>query len=133
MWSAVKAGAAYFALVFFAGFVLGTIRVLVLAPQVGGLAAVTIEAPVFLTASWIACGCVLARFAVPAQAGPRVVMGGVAFFLLMAAELALAAALGRPAREYLASFATAEGALGLAGQVLFALFPVLRVRTGSRS
>jgi hypothetical protein len=132
MSSVVKGGAAYFALVFAAGFALGIARVLVLAPRLGALAAVALELPVILAASWIACGWVLRRFSVPTHAGRRLSMGGVAFLLLMAAELTLALASGRTPREYLASFATAEGALGLAGQVLFALFPILRRRSDLR-
>jgi hypothetical protein len=118
MSSVIKGGAAYFAL--------GVVRVLVLAPRLGALVAVALELPLILTASWITCGWVLKRFSVPPLAGSRLALVGVAFFLLMAAELALATASGRPPREYLASFATAEGALGLAGQILFALFPLIR-------
>jgi hypothetical protein len=127
---AVKAGAFYFALVFLVGFALGTVRVLMLVPRVGALRAVMLETPVILIASWTICGWLLRRFRVPACAGARLAMGCVAFILLMLAEALLSLAIGRGPVAYLASFATAEGALGLAGQLVFALFPLVRMRMG---
>lgn len=121
--TAVKAGTAYFALVFTAGFALGVVRVLLLAPRIGIFFAVLLELPVILTVSWIACGWILKRFAVSARADCRLVMGGVAFVLLIAAEVMLASAFGSSPSAYLSSWATREGALGLAGQMVFALFP----------
>ncbi len=44
----------------------------------------------------------------------------------MAAEFALTLASGRPLRAYLAGWATPAGALGLAGQLAFGLFPLVR-------
>jgi hypothetical protein len=40
-----------------------------------------------LAASWIACGFVLRRRPVPPQMGPRLVMGAVAFAVLIGLEL----------------------------------------------
>jgi len=65
MAAALKAGAAYFAIVFAAGFVLGTARVLALLPFVGETAAVLIEAPLMVLASWIVSWWLTARFDVP--------------------------------------------------------------------
>jgi hypothetical protein len=127
--SAVKAGPVYFASVFAIGFALGTVRVLMLAPRVGTLRAMILETPVILTASWILCGWTVRRFAVPAFAGHRLAMGGVAFVLLISAEVLLSLAIGRGPAAYFASFGTAEGALGLAGQAVFALFPWIRTWT----
>jgi len=122
-----RAGTAYFALVFAVAFGLGVLRTLVLAPRVGDLTAVALEVPLLLLWSWVACGLVLSRWPVPPRPGPRLAMGGVAFALLMAAELALSAILGgRSPSAWLASLLTPPGALGLGGQVLFALVPVLR-------
>jgi hypothetical protein len=130
MWQAVQAGSAYFALVFLVGFALGTVRVLVLVPRVGTLRAVMLETPVMLTASWMVCGWVLRRLAVPVVAGRRLAMGGVALVLLLLAEALLSLAIGPGPAAYLASWGTLEGALGLAGQLAFALFPLVRTRTG---
>lgn len=59
--TAIKAGAIYFAAAFALGFVLGTIRVLWLAPHVGETAAVLAEQPVMLTVSWFAAGWLIRR------------------------------------------------------------------------
>ena len=53
-------------------------------------------------------------------------MGGVAFVFLILAEALLSFAVGRGPVAYFASFGTPEGSLGLAGQVVFALFPWIR-------
>lgn len=123
---AVFAGFAYFAIVFAAGFLLGTIRTLMLAPRVGETAAVLIELPAMLAISWVACGIVLRRLDVPAARAARFVMGALAFALLMAAEAALAAAFGETPALYLQELQTPAGALGLAGQAAFAVIPLVR-------
>lgn len=132
MRAAVAAGGAYFALVFAAGFVLGTLRALVLVPRVGETVAVTLELPVMLAVSWLACGRVLDRFAVPRSPRHRLVMGGVAFLLLMAAELAVSVlAFGRSPAEHVAGYRSWAAASGLAAQILFAAFPLLRPDRGA--
>lgn len=124
---AFAAGAVYVALVFAAGFVLGTVRVLALAPRLGELGAVAAETPVMLAVSWFACGWTLRRVAVPAKVIPRAVMGAAAFAFLMTAELALTVlAFGGTPASFLATFAAPAGALGLAGQVAFGLIPLAR-------
>lgn len=129
----IKAGLAYFAIVFAAGFALGTIRVLLIVPAVGETVAVLIETPVILTISWLACAFVVRRLSVPARLEDRVVMGVVAFALLMIAEVGVAWLLGRRSfAAYLAHYATLPGALGLAGQLVFAAFPWLQMRRHSR-
>ncbi|MEO1252170.1 MAG: hypothetical protein AAFW81_07485 [Pseudomonadota bacterium] len=126
--TAMRAGAAYFAAVFAIGFALGTLRVFVLAPTFGEAGALMIELPVILFASWVACAAIIIWLAVPAAIGARALMGAVAFALLIAAEFALAIfGFGRSAAEEFARYATLLGAVGLAGQVLFALFPVIQL------
>lgn len=123
----IKAATAYFAIVFVAGFALGTLRTLVVAPHFGDLAAVALELPVMLAISWIVCGRVVARLQLPPQPLPRGAMGAIAFGLLMLAELTLAVGLfGRSLSEYAAHFTTPHGLLGLAGQILFGLIPLAR-------
>lgn len=119
------AGAAYFAIVFIAGFLFGTLRTLWLAPWIGPLAAVAAELPPMLAIAYAASAPIMRRFAIGTRA-ERLAAGLVAFILLMAAEFALAAAFGIPPAAYAASWLTAPGALGLLGQVLFALVPALR-------
>jgi hypothetical protein len=127
----VKAGSAYFALVFGIGFILGTIRVLVVAPRLGDLVAVLIELPIILTAAWIICDRVSARFLVPDRWRSRFVMGGIAFALLMVAELGLSVLLfGNSIGEHLGAYRSSHGALGLTGQLIFALFPLVQLSRG---
>jgi hypothetical protein len=121
----MPAAFAYFAVVFAAAFVLGALRVTLIAPQIGALAAVALEVPVVLAISWVVAGRVLRRW--PSGQGQRIAMGGIAFGLLMVAELALAVVLfGQTPGEHFAAMATLPGALGLAGQIGFAAVPALR-------
>lgn len=117
------AAAAYWATVFVFAFVLGTFRTLWLAPRLGDLAAVACELPLVLAASWFAARRVTHRFGV-SDAGAALAMGLIAFALLMLAELALAQLLaGQSPRQWAESLTNPAGALGLAGQVGFALMP----------
>jgi hypothetical protein len=52
----LKAGVLYFALVFGAGFVLGTIRTLWVVPRVGTRMAELIETPIMLVVTIVAAG-----------------------------------------------------------------------------
>ncbi|WP_205481163.1 hypothetical protein [Sphingomonas arenae] len=122
----IGAGAVYFALIFGLGFVLGTVRVLLLEPALGLGRATLVELPVMLLASWAACGWVLRRSAVETR-GQRVVMGTVAFVLLMVAELGVSTLLmRRSVAEHLATYGDTPRQWGLAAQIAFAAFPLLR-------
>lgn len=61
----------YFALVFGAGFVLGTVRVFWVAPQLGTRAAELAEAPVMLVVIFFAARWIAKRFAVRSSATIR--------------------------------------------------------------
>jgi hypothetical protein len=63
---ATEAGALYAIIVFLIGFILGSIRVLLVAPRLGETIAVIIEAPVILAASWFVCRCCVKRLDVAA-------------------------------------------------------------------
>jgi hypothetical protein len=124
----LKPALAYFAVVFTVAFAFGALRVTLIAPVVGALAAVALEVPVILLVSWIVAGRVLGRWPLTGQAA--LAMGALAFALLMLAEVTLAFGLsGQSPPAYAATFLTAPGALGLAGQIGFALIPALRVQT----
>ncbi len=131
--AAVVAGAAYFGVVFTVGFVFGIVRELVL---VDALAlpqwlAVLIEIPFMLAVAFWACRGLVRHLEVPAGTGPRLTMGLVAFALLMGAEAALSVLLlERSVPDHLASFAAPAAAIGLAGQVAFALLPLAVSRRG---
>lgn len=122
-----RAAMAYFALVFAAGVLLGTLRTLAVAPVLGEAGAVLLELPVMLAVCWASAGLVLRRITLGPGLYPRLAMGAIAFALLLAAELLLArVAFGRSLSAHLAQFATLPGALGLAGQLAFAAIPALR-------
>ncbi|MGE3856889.1 MAG: hypothetical protein AB7G21_08015 [Dehalococcoidia bacterium] len=125
MTAAVRAGAAYALAVFVVGFVLGTLRVLVVAPVTGEVAAVAIEVPIMLLAAALIAPRVAARARIGGARGERATMGAVGLGVLLALEWALAVAVfGRSPAEVVASYGTAAGILGLAGQVGFAFVPL---------
>jgi hypothetical protein len=131
MSAALRAGIVYFAVVFAAGFALGTLRVTVLVPRLGELGAVALELPLMLAVSWLACGWLLRSFAVPRRTAARAAMGALGLALLLAAELVLGSvAFGRTLPGQLAAWQTLPGALGLAAQLAFGLFPLMRRRAG---
>jgi hypothetical protein len=125
---ATRAGTAYFLVVFVVAFAVGTFRVTIVAPRLGAVMAVSLEAPLILIVSWFASHWACARVSVPGDVMPRLLMGAVAFFLLMLAELVFAVIVfGRPVDLYLGSFTTTEGLIGLTSQILFAFIPALQL------
>lgn len=129
----LAAASAYFALVFALGFLLGTVRTLLVpdAPGAPRLLGVLIELPVMLAASWFLCAYVVRRLEVPATAEARLLMGGLAFLFLLVAELLVGVFLfGRPVAAHFALYRDASYALGLAAQVAFASMPLLQVKLG---
>lgn len=123
---AFNAGAMYFLLVFLAGWMLGPIRVLLLAPRFGPTIAVLMEAPLMLAAMIVAARWVIRRRQVPVDPGPRLRMGLAALGLLAVAEIAGAALVrGIPLREYLAGIGTPAGQVALLLFLLFAAMPLL--------
>lgn len=124
---AFHAGLAYFAVVFAVAFVVGAVRVLFVAPRLGEALAVLLELPIILATSWWVCGDLLRRFAVGPDLRERLTMGLTAFLVLQGVEAAMGIlAFGRSPGEYLSAFTTPAGQLGLAGQIAFALLPLIR-------
>jgi hypothetical protein len=130
----VRAGLAYFGLVFAAGFLLGTLRVLWLAPRVGERAAELAETPLMLAASLLAARWVVQRFQVPATAAARLQVGLLALVLLLSCELTVVLALrGLSLDEYLATRDPLSGAVYLAALLAFAAMPWLLAGRGGTS
>jgi hypothetical protein len=125
--AATRAGFVYFAAVFAAGFVLGTIRVLVLVPRLGEVVPVLLETPIILALSWLAARRTTRRFRVPDDASQRILMGLVAFSMLQLAETGVSIfAFGRSIEDHLAAYGTAHGLIGLLAQIAFAVFPLMQ-------
>jgi hypothetical protein len=123
---ATEAGLAYAAGTFAVGFVLGTVRVLVVVPELGELAGVSLELPIMIAVSWLICRRTTAHFAVPARVSARLVMGVVAFAGLMVAETTLSLfVFGRSLSAHLLRYREWASLLGLAGQIAFAAIPTL--------
>ena len=123
----LKAGIAYFAIVFAIGIVLGTARTLLMAsfPDVGRFRAVLLEGPLILTASWLVCRILVRALAVAGDLRERAIMGASAFGLLMVAEAAMGMSLaGESFAAHFALYAEPAYALGLAGQAGFGLMPL---------
>jgi hypothetical protein len=120
----ILAGAAYFLIVFTIAFVLGALRVMFVVPAVGEVLATLGELPFMLAASWVTSAWLLRHWRMPSMA-TSAVMGISAFALLMVAEAVGGILIfDRTLSAFVSSFGTAAGALGLAGQVAFALIPV---------
>ncbi len=127
---AIKAGLAYFALVFGACFVLGALRVTLLVPQLGERIAELAEMPIMLVVILISARFVVRHFAVPPSMPARLGSGLLALVLLLTAELVLAVILQeRSLADYVASRDPVSGSVYLAMLVLFALMPTFIEKT----
>jgi hypothetical protein len=125
--AAVEAGACYFAAVYAAGFVLGAIRVTIIAPRIGGTLAVLLEVPVILVISWAVAWRMTRWRGVPADLAPRLLMGLIAFVLLMIAELAVSMLVfHRSIIDHVMTYGSWAGAIGLVAQFAFAALPGLQ-------
>lgn len=125
--AAIRAGFVYFLIVFAIGFGLGAIRVGFIIPRIGELAATLAELPVMLALAWPLCRRIVHRFGVPPGVSARLAMGLVAFGLLMLAELALSVTLaGRTPAQHWALYHGLAAQIGLAGQIIFAAFPLMQ-------
>lgn len=123
--NAVKAGAAYFALTFAVGFLVGPVRELVLKPKIGSTAALLVEAPVMLAAMLYLAGRIVNWLAVPPRVADRIAMGLIALALLLVAEAALSFLMrGMTPAEWLVHFASVEGGISIALYAVFALTPL---------
>jgi hypothetical protein len=123
----VKAAFAYTLPVFIFAFVVGAVRVTLIAPVLGPLLAVALEVPLVLAVSWAVAGRVLMHWPLRDQ---RPALALLSFAILMALELGTALAFDQTAAQFLTAMTTPAGALGLAGQIGFALIPLVRQPRG---
>jgi hypothetical protein len=125
----LKAGVLYFALVFGAGFVLGTIRTLWIVPRLGMRMAELMETPIMLVITILAARWTVRRLAVPSTLPARLCMGCVALGLLLVAEFTLVLWLrGMSIREYFASRDPVAGTVYYVMLGVFAIMPLLVTR-----
>lgn len=122
----VEAGVTYAATGFAIGCLLGAVRILVLAPRVGATAAVLLEVPIILAASWCLSSIWMKRLDIGAEIRTRILVGAVAFVTLMTLEVMLWTGLfHRSIGAYLAGLKSLAGAIGFVAQLCFATFPFL--------
>ncbi|RZF28985.1 hypothetical protein EVC45_14285 [Paraburkholderia sp. UYCP14C] len=109
------------------GFALGAIRILLLVPRLGEAAAVSLEVPFMLAASWNLSRWSANQHDLLTDTSEALLMGAIALVVLMLAELGTAVLLfRRTVLEYFVGFLTVPGAIGLAGQLCVAGFPFLQ-------
>jgi hypothetical protein len=123
----LRAGASYFALVFGAGFLLGSVRVPLLVPRLGERAAELLETPVMLVVIFVASRYVVRRFGLTAETS--IFVGLLALALLAGAELVLSAAMGRSVLDR----DPVSGSVFVASLLLYAALPWLHARRTRKS
>jgi len=122
----LKAGVLYFALVFVAGFVLGTVRTLWVVPRVGTRKAELMETPIMLVITIVVARWIVLRLAVPAVASARLGMGCIALLFLLVAEFGFMLRLRKlTIREYFASRDPVAGTVYYVMLAVFAAMPLL--------
>jgi hypothetical protein len=123
------AGVAYFAMVFGAGFVLGPIRILWLAPRVGARIAELIEMPVMLAVIVLAARFLVRRMNVAPAVSSRIGMGLVGLVLLLTAEFTLVLRLrGMSIADYFAARDPVSGTVYTLSLAVLALMPLFAGR-----
>jgi hypothetical protein len=121
----LKAGFVSFAVVFGAGFVLGTIRTLWIVPRTGARTAELMEAPVMLVVSFFAARWIVRRFELN-TCGRQFRVGIFALALLLLAEFSLVIRLrGLTIRDYVATRDPVAGTAYSLSLGLFACMPLL--------
>lgn len=131
LFRAIGAGAAYAAMVFAFAFITGAIRTIVTSqmPIISPLVAVLIELPIILFFAWQVCGSIMRWMKVSPDASIRSLTCATALIVMLGAEYALSGlVLGRSLPDFLATYAQPEALVGLAGQIVFATFPLFRWR-----
>lgn len=129
-----KAALASACAVFAFGFLFGTLRIFVLIPKMGPLAAVFVELPFMLMISALVWRWSLKRHRIAPDMANRLITGLSGFIILMGLEFLLSWLIAEtgPVR-YLSEIANPAGLLGLAGQFAFALMPLAVATRGAKS
>lgn len=121
----LKGALLYFAVVFGAGFLLGTVRILIVVPYLGTRAAELIELPVMLMVTIVSAKCLVQWLSIKSGLH-RLTMGSVALILLLFAEFTFVLWVrGLTIKTYFATQDPVSGTVYLITLVLFALMPLL--------
>ena len=122
----LKPGIIYFLLVFGSGFILGTIRVLLIVPLLGHRTAELLELPLMLIATVLAARWITRRFPEPRDSTARLAIGGIALGLMLAGELAVGIGLrGMTASGVFLNRDPVSGTAYYVSIILFAAMPWL--------
>lgn len=128
---AIRAGSVYFLWVFAAGFVLGVVRELWLAPWLGARAAELAEMPVMWLVIVLAARWTVRRFTLSASVPTRLATGMLAVGWLLLAEIALVLSLrGLTLAEYLGGRDPVAGTAYALSLLLMVAMPWLWSRAG---
>ncbi|HXJ96138.1 MAG TPA: hypothetical protein VMT20_25135 [Terriglobia bacterium] len=121
----IKAGGLYFALVFAAGFVLGTIRTLWVVPRLGVRTAELMEQPIMLGVSILAAGWVVRRLCIAPNWPRRLALGCIALGLMLLVEYTVVLWIrGLAIRDYFEARDPVSGAVYFITLAAFAVIPV---------
>ena len=128
--SYLKIGLLYFMLVFGAGFVLGPMRILWLAPKVGARTAELLECPVMILVTFVAARWIVVRFRASKSCAVRLGIGAFALALLIGAEISVGMALrGMSLSEIIMNRDPVSASAYFLSLVLFGLMFVLVERS----
>ena len=126
---ALRSGLIYFAIVFCAGFALGTLRTLLVVPRVGARTAELLETPFMLVVSFVAARWVVRRSTPLPTQTVRLAIGSVALACMLLAEFALVLRLrGLTIGQYFANRDQVAGTVYDLSLLLMALMPLLVAR-----
>jgi hypothetical protein len=122
----ILSGFVYFVIIFAFAFAMGIARALFVTRWIGETAAVSLEIPAVLIASWFVAHHLVGKrvFSFPQS----VWIGAIAFALTMVSEAALAGVIrGQSLAQWATVLVTPLGLFGLGGQLVFALIPTAAV------
>jgi hypothetical protein len=125
----LKAGVLYFALVFGAGFVLGTIRTLWIVPRFGARTAELMETPIMFVITVLAAHWVARHLLLPPTLATRLGVGLVALGFLLVVEFTVVLWFrGLTIGEYIQRRDPVAGTVYIIMLGVFAVMPVLVAR-----
>jgi hypothetical protein len=126
----LRAGATYFALVFGAGFIFGSTRILCIVPRFGVRIAELMEAPLMLIVIILAAKWVVRKFQVAAAVSERLAVGLLALSLMVALEFTLVLKLrGLTLAEY---FRERDPVSGTVYYLMLGVFAVMPLPVGHK-